>query len=238
MNMKSVFSTCALMCMVGTAQAGNVTPPEGCNAFLTVQSVSCEVEHYWSCESDPAGVKWRYVLNQDGPTYVSQVDSEYRWLFSENLISGRQEFMGKPEKDSQSMSDLLGSGVDSYDFVQVLNFPGRGVLEQHITGFDRLNGADAVIDGQALLGSDYELREVTGGEEVFEVRGQEYVLEEFNLFLGGRGEFRNNQEAWTSYNQSPVSFARPGETGFLTDTPLFGCGEILSALDVPLQPAG
>ena len=232
-----LFSVALVTGMCGSAAAGTVTPPEGCEAFLTVQSTSCEVEHYWQCDSDPDGVKWRYVLGQDGPTYVSQVDDEYRWLFSENLINGRQEFMGKREKDRQSMGDLLTSGVDSYDFVQLLSYPGRGVIEQHITGFDRLNGDNIVVDGQALLGSDYELREVSG-EDAFEMRGQEYVLEEFNLFLGGIGEFRNNDGIWESYNQSPITFARPGGAGFLTDTPLFGCGEILSALDAPVTPAG
>lgn len=236
--MKFVSAFTALMFAPVASFAGTITPPEGCEAFLTLQAADCQVEHYWSCEGEPEGVKWRYSVGEDGPLYMSQIDSEYRWLYSRNLIDGFENTMSKPEKNPQSMSRLRDTGEDSFDFFEVVGYPGSMPARRHVVGQDILTGEVVEIDGQRLLETNYQISETTGSN-VFEGRGQEYVLEEFNLFIGGEGRYRNNGGAWESYNSSPITFARPGEDGFLSDTPQYGCGAMMSSLPgTPEIPAG
>ena len=48
------------------AQAGTFTPPEGCTAFLTVQSRQCRVSNYYTCSGDAPGDQWRQDFDQEG----------------------------------------------------------------------------------------------------------------------------------------------------------------------------
>ncbi len=48
----------ALICLAAPAQRtrGRYSAlPTGCDAYLTVQSASCEVEHHFTCQGDPDG---------------------------------------------------------------------------------------------------------------------------------------------------------------------------------------
>lgn len=64
------------------ALAGSFTPPEGCTTFLTVQSRGCYVANYYRCEADTPGDQWRADFDQQGPFYLSRINSETQWVES------------------------------------------------------------------------------------------------------------------------------------------------------------
>lgn len=208
-------------------RAGTVTPPPGCTAFLTVQSRSCVVSHMWTCEGDPEGTHWRMSMDGDGPFALSFTDSEFRWLLSYNLRSGAQTTIIEPEEDPASLSELFETGSDSMVFSTIYD-NGAGLrIRRDYTGFDRLTGATAEIDGRVLNRTEFSY-EYDLGEGPRRVEGTQYVHEGWRMFFGGLEVTElPNGERFESDN-SPMEFAEPGERGFLTDQPLYDCGDQMS----------
>jgi len=62
--------------------------PEGCTAYLTVQSQDCSVDHHFTCEGDPEGHKQRISLTEDGVVYVGSTNFESEWVGSFHPRSG------------------------------------------------------------------------------------------------------------------------------------------------------
>ncbi|MDP5360196.1 MAG: hypothetical protein NWR52_08700, partial [Paracoccaceae bacterium] len=56
--------------------------PAGCDAYLTVQSESCQVDHHFTCQADPADYQRRVSLDETGLTYVGEIDGETQWISS------------------------------------------------------------------------------------------------------------------------------------------------------------
>ncbi|MES2540831.1 MAG: hypothetical protein V4583_09625, partial [Pseudomonadota bacterium] len=54
------------------ALAGTWDAPEGCEAYLTVQSKQCRVSHFYRCAADNPGDQWRADLDQEGPFFYSK----------------------------------------------------------------------------------------------------------------------------------------------------------------------
>ena len=71
-----------LVLLASPALAGTWTPPQGCEAYVTVQSRSCIVSHLYRCEADPAGDQWRVDMGQEGELFYSHIDSEGQWVES------------------------------------------------------------------------------------------------------------------------------------------------------------
>ncbi|WP_166417358.1 hypothetical protein [Cochlodiniinecator piscidefendens] len=234
MMMKPLTAALTVFTYASGAQAGTYSVPEGCSGFLTVQSRMCEVDHYWRCEADPEGVFWRLTIQSDGPSLLSKLDSEYRWLEMFRLKTARREQMSQ-EVDPQSMSELLETGSDSWTFDQDWFERGEFLTTERYSGYDRLTGDTVEIDGVTLRQTEYHMRsEFSATGETFVATGNEYVYERFNIFLGGIGVIESRQGR-EEYDNTPVEFSEPGEQGFLATSPLFDCGDILSGLDVPLS---
>jgi hypothetical protein len=123
--------------------------PEGCTAFLTVQSRSCLVSHHWTCEVDPEGTHWRATLDQDGAFYLSFTDAEFRWLRSWDLRSGGTDTLIEPEPDPASLTELFETGSDSMVF-SVREESALGTFQRDYTGYDRLTGESVTVDGREL----------------------------------------------------------------------------------------
>ena len=102
---------------VAAQQSRLFSPPEGCEAFLTVQQKACIVSHHWTCKADPAGVQWHAESDEMGPYYVGQTDGETQWLQSFNLAQGRTTTLEQPAADPANLTTLLDSGIDTYDFI-------------------------------------------------------------------------------------------------------------------------
>lgn len=219
--------TCATIAGPVAAQSRVVTPPASCEAYLTVQSRSCVVSHHWRCAGDPEGTQWTLSMDEDGAFDLSQTDAEYRWLVTLGLRSGLRQDLTEPEQDPASFSELLNNGADSYVFTLDYGV-GNGVLGQvTYSGFDRLTGEEVVIDGQRLLRTEFAL-EYDFGDGMRRLTGHQYISPEYRLFFSGVEQFTDPDGAVSHDDGSPVDFITPGEPGFLSATPLYDCGEVMS----------
>ena len=209
--------------VASAAEAGDFAVPAGCTAYLTVQSRDCKVEHHWTCAGDPAGMKWQADIGPNGPTYIGKVDDEAQWIDSYFTGSGERETLVLPAKDPASLTDLFEQGLDSYHFT--LNTP-NGVHE--VIGFDRIVERNLTIDGEVLHRTEYSIR-ITGpdGALTYASKGSEYVSETHRRFFSGYGKVTSPEPPY-SYNSSPVEFIYPGQKGYLSNTPTYGC-DVLSA---------
>ena len=202
------------------AQATSFTPPEGCTGFLTVQMKGCMVSNHFTCENDPEGHKRHVSYTEEGPSGASLVDSEYQWL--ESYGASRQEVLGLPIEDPASLSELFETGEDGYDFTVIDMASGEPVTTR-IVGVDRLSGRDGEIDGEPLLGTIFSMRKLDeAGEEELSVTGAQFVSEEYRLFFPGT-ESITIGERTIEMDNSPVRFVKPGEPGFFTTRPIYGC---------------
>lgn len=195
-------------------------PPEGCTGFLTVQMAGCMVSNHFTCEADPEGHKRHVTFRENGPTGASLVDGEYQWL--ETYGPGREEALGLPIEDPASISELIETGEDSYDFT-VIDMASGEPVESRIVGVDRLSGEDEVIDGKPLLGTIFAMEKVDAeGEVELSVTGRQFVSEEFDLFFAGIERVEVGGRT-IEIDHTPRRFIRPGQPGFFDDAPAFGC---------------
>ena len=207
--------------------AGTVTPPPGCTAFMTVQSRGCFVSHYWTCEGDPEGTHWRMSMDGDGPFALSQTDREFRWLLSYDLRNGGQNTLITPEEDPASVTELFATGSDSMVFSTIFESPGGMRIQRDYTGFDRLTGETVEIDGRVLNRTEFSYQ-YDLGEGPRRVEGNQYVHEGWRIFFGGQEVTTLPSGETIESDNSPMEFAEPGERGFLSDQPLYDCGDMMS----------
>lgn len=204
--------------------------PQGCEGYLTIQSTSCSVSHYFTCDNDNDGEQRRATMDEDGLTYVGLISGEAEWLESFHLRAGHTERLSGAA-DSMSMSELLASDIDTWDFTT----ESREIGDSQYVGYDRLTGESVVIDGVTLLRTQYELTAFDGnGEEMWKSEGAEFVSAEWRMFIGGLSSFITSDDQFDS-DDTPVEFIFPGEAGYLSVNPKFGCGVEMSSADVPAQ---
>lgn len=209
----------SLMLACGSAMAQSPNrfyPPEGCTGTLTVQSRSCQVDNIWTCDANP-GHSWRMEFQADGPSFMARIDSETQWVESYDLFPMRRRELIQPSDDPASLSELLETGIDSYDFT--MRTPTGPV---RVVGFDRLTGEEVVIDDEPLLVTEFNARHETTSGTVLELSGHEYVSLRHRRFIAGTYEGTSDGTAF-EIDQSPVDFIYPDEPGFFTKTPLYDC---------------
>ncbi|MBF9035904.1 hypothetical protein HKCCE2091_16775 [Rhodobacterales bacterium HKCCE2091] len=230
-------SVAALPAVPVAAQQARFEVPPGCTAFLTVQSSSCTVSHYWTCEADAPGTRWRVVIDGEGPFYLSHTDAEYRWLANRELRTGVVNRLVEPEEDPASVTELLETGNDSMAFT-MRQQGGFGPAELRYSGFDALTGGEVEIDGERLLVTSFRY-EYDAGDGLRRVSGNQFVHPELALFFGGIETTELATGERFEADHSPREFVEPGEPGFLTMSPAYDCGEVISALDPtgPVVPA-
>lgn len=218
--------------LVSPAQAGNFTPPNGCRLEMTVQLRSCVVAQQYRCSSDQPGDQRVMYFGKNGPSYMSLIDRETRWLESEDMVSGLKDYLEEGGADDASFSTLLETGRDDFDFWTRSNSGER----LHHQGHDELTGETVVIDGQSLEVTRFELTTRSeSGEVLIRRSGQQFVSRQQGRFYGGV----ERSEDWTGQarttNDSPVLFAGPGQPGFGETTPQFDCEMQMVGLDRLLQ---
>ena len=221
-----------LLCIAGPVAAQTGAPvfvlPAGCDAFVTVQSESCKVDHHFTCEADPTGHQRRVSLDEQGPTYSGMIDAETQWLMSFQILSGHQERLEPNPAEPASLSDLIETGVDDYDFRTLSDEIG----ETRYVGQDTLTGRQITIDGVTLDETTYDLKAYdASGEEVWSAKGNEFINRDWRMFLSGTGEVTTANGTFERANR-PVEFIFPGESGFLSSHPKHGCGVAISSADI------
>ena len=221
-----LFLGAALAVLPTFALADDFVVPAGCQAFLTVQSSGCTVAHYWTCEADPEGHFWRVSVDADGPYFLSQSDAEYRWLQGYGLRAAIERRLIEPEEDPASLSDLLETGEDTMVF-SLERFENGVRYEREYRGFDRLTGAEAVIDGETLLLTDFAY-EFDTPDGVQRVSGNQFLHPDWRLFFGGIETVVLPTGEVFEDNYAPREFLQPGEAGYLSNTPRYDCEAIMS----------
>jgi hypothetical protein len=219
--------TCAVLA-AGPLAAQEFSLPQGCEGYLTIQSTSCSVAHYFTCEDDAPGQQRRATLDEEGLTYVGMISGEAEWLESFHLRSGHTERMSPRSTDPMSMSELLANDLDTWDFIT----ESREIGDTQYVGFDRLTGEAVEIDGIALLRTQYALTAYDAdGNETWKSEGSEFVSEQWRMFIGGTSTYITSDDSFDS-DDTPVEFIFPGEPGYLSVNPKFGCGVQMSSFEV------
>jgi hypothetical protein len=227
MAMRTILILACLTASAAPVLAGSWTAPEGCEVFMTVQSKSCRVSHYYRCEADSPGDQWRVDMDQEGPFFYSRIDYEAQWVESYDPV--RQVLDPNPA-DPASFSELLASGIDTWDFT-LSKDDGTG---SRATGFDRLTGDLVQIDGIGLRQTEVEFNEYgRDGSVLRRGRGTEYLHPEWRLFFAGPGETDLGDMQWLPIDGSPVDFIFPGEEGFLATQPIHDCDSLTAQADLP-----
>lgn len=219
----------ALIAPSAPALAGSFTPPAGCQVYVTVQGKSCKVSHHYTCQQDKPGDQWRIDYNQDQAYFVSRIDRETQWVHSLDLIYGLQQQLAPGAADPASFSGLLETGADTFDFSQLSSDGQRN----RIRGFDALTGRKVVIDDIELEETNFEFRETTAdGRALSTARGKEYIHRKWRIFLSGPSEW-DSGAGFEPYDASPMRFDFPGDKGYLSTKPEFGCDAQVAALSLP-----
>ena len=194
--------------------------PEGCEALLTVQMKGCLVSNHFRCEADPEGVQRYISFSGEGPRGASVVDREFQWL--ESYGTERRERLGEEVPDRASLTELFETGIDTYDFPLIDEAGEEDTLER-VVGVDELAGESVSIDGEPLERTRFQMRRLgEDGEELLSVEGEQYVSRERRLFFAGTETVRVDGREF-EVDHTPVSFIEPGEPGFFTTAPLYGC---------------
>ena len=199
--------------------------PAGCTAYLTVQNRSCAVEHHFTCEGDADGTQRRVSLSEDGMTYMGQIDAETQWLQSYQPLNGETEVLESNPRDRASFSALIATGADTYDF-QTLS---AEVGTTRYVGRDTLTGQRVEIDGVTLEETMYNLSAYAAdGTLLWQSEGREFISRDWRMFLSGKGRVTTPSDSFER-DSTPVEFIFPGEAGFLSTKPKYGCGVMMSA---------
>lgn len=219
-----------LTCLALPASAADTFAlPQGCEAFVTIQSHSCAVEHHFTCAGDPEGVKRRVSLSEEGMTYLGSTNSDAEWLNSYHPFTRHSEELEPDPVDRASLTELLKTGVDSYDFKTLSDEIGT----TRYVGEDKLTGQTVTIDDVTLQQTEYHITAFgADGAELWSSAGNEFVSDNWRTFIGGTGTVTVPGDQFDK-NDSPVEFIFPGEPGFLSANPKFDCGAILSSAPIP-----
>lgn len=213
--------------LAAPCHAAGFTPPQGCRLQATVQNRGCSVVQYYVCKADPAGHQRSAVFGKDGLRHLSHIDAETRWIESSDPNTGLADFLVERSKDHASFQTLLETGTDDFDFWTESN---TGERLRHV-GQDILTGEKVEIDGQALEVTRFQLKTYgADGTQLIERSGQQFISRRTNRFYGGIEQ----QSDWTGErqetNDSPVTFAFPGEPGFGDTEPQYDCDQLLTQL--------
>lgn len=227
MKTSTLIATLAGLVLPAFSHAQTFSLPSGCEAFVTIQSKDCTVSHHFTCEGDPDGHQRRADLDEQQITYVGRIDHEAQWIESFHMLSGHTERLAGTT-DPASFSELLADGRDSWDFTTESGQIG----ETRYVGEDRLTGEEMVIDGVRLLRTEYEIVSYAAdGRETWRGAGREFISPDWRMFLSGESSYVTPDDSFDT-DGTPVEFIFPGEPGFLSVNPKYGCGAVMSSLEL------
>ena len=191
-------------------QAAAFQLPVGCKAYLTVHDNNCQVDHHFHCDGDPAGLQRRVTLSEEGMWFMGQIDSETQWVESFHALSGHTGRLESNSADPASLSALLATGHDSFDFFT----QSAEICRTRYVGEDSLTGRTVVIDDVILDETRYSLTEFSpAGEELWRAKGHEFISRDWRMFLSGKGVVTTPTDRFEK-NDVPVEFISQGRPDF------------------------
>lgn len=221
-TMKKILPFAAAIALAAPAVAQqSFAAPEGCTGTLTVQHKGCVMVNVWTCEADAPGDQWLALISPGGLFSVQRVDSEFQWVEAYKLTGN--ERLIQPAPDPASMTELLDTQLDSWDFT----IETENGIERNV-GFDMLTGEITVIDGEELLNTEYQGVTFDGdGNQIEASSGRQYVSAAHRLFFfGSSWDDATPDEV---IDMSPVEFIYPGEPGFFSAEPKYECNVVESS---------
>lgn len=207
-----------VLALAGPTRGADFTPPRGCTLHLTVQDRSCSVAQHYTCEGDPTGDQRVAYFDAQGLSSLSRIDAETRWI--ETVSGDVVDTLEPGGKDDSSLSTLIRTGRDDFDFWTVSD----GGERLHFVGHDELTGETRVIDGVSLQATRFELKMSDDAGTLLLTRsGHQYISREHGRFYGGVETITDPEGKTESIDTTPVRFIRPGQPGFGSTEPQFGC---------------
>lgn len=222
----------SLACALPALAQGSFVPPEGCEAHMTVQSLSCMVTNHYTCPALDPEHQFRTDFGEAGPFFTSRIDGRAHWVSSGPPDDPEETRTVPPVGDPGDVDELIANGVDTFDFYQESPQEGR----TRIIGYDRIIG-EIEIDGEPLLRTEFEMtRTDETGRVIEHLTGKEYVSATHRRFFAGFVAEVVEGQAVGGIDRSPVEFIYPGEPGFGATYPRYGC-ELISGLPGPRRIA-
>lgn len=213
--------------------ASGLDLPEGCEAFLTVQSKGCSVSVLWSCEGAPEGDFTEASFGPDGLETLVSYAKGYQWLDTVYTWDSSREVLLPPADDPIDLPTLLETGIDTFDFAMRRSQPDR-TYQIRVIGADELTGETTVIDGYTLdiVRTRLEITDENGTVE-YQSEGTQLFSRALGRFFLGAEKVRFEDGEQAEYDTPPVDIIQPGEPGFAATVPLYGCPAIDAALGAP-----
>lgn len=204
--------------------------PAGCEGFLTVQLKNCQVANYYRCATDNPGDTWSTYLDSQGAHYTSRIDSETRWVQSFDHIDAVWDYLDEDAPDHASFTALIESGRDDFEF-STTDETGE---TRRYKGHDRLTGQTVLLDGVTLERTEFDLTAMDAdGNFLHRRTGNQYISREWRVFFSDTDHFENAFGDKIDSVDTPVDFVFPGQPGFFTTEPKYGCDMLMT--DVPSQ---
>ncbi len=222
-----------IVTMAVPAQAGTFTPPASCELFMTVQSRGCRVSNHFKCTGDTPGDQWRADFDQEGIYFQSRINAEAEWVESLEFFPGTRQTLDAGAPDAASFSNLLSSGLDTFEFGLSKDTGER----TRVNGFDRLTGRSVTIDDITLQETEFEFSETDlDGNLLRQSNGREYIHPDWRLFFSGPSQWNGGDGQFLPIDGSPLQFIFPGEPGFAATQPIFECDEVVAGLPQSRAP--
>ena len=197
-------------------------PPEGCTAFLTVQSQTCNVSILWQCDQDPAGHKWDAYFDTGGLQFLTNYSDQYAWMETRSYLDDSTEVTTDDPIDPISLTTLLSTGEDTYVF-DLLRTENEGTRVLHVSGTDNLLDDKMTIDGHDFRLIHYDLTITEEDGTIFyRAAGEQLFSPEYKVFLTYRDGVIEDHGV-NRYESLPIDIILPGEQGFADPNPLYGC---------------
>ena len=213
----------ALLTLATAAGAADFTTPAGCEAFMSVQDRGCTVSLLWRCEAGRAGGVWEASFSLEGLDSIVSYDDDYQWLDAAYSWDGSREKFAPPASDPISVTELLETGLDTFDFNMHRATPDRR-YDIRVTGADRLTGETVTIDGFEMDEAQTQLEIVDDeGTTDYAPKGTQFYSRELGMFFLGPEEVVGADGVPGLYDDRPVDIILPGEPGFGSTMPLYDC---------------
>lgn len=193
--------------------------PQGCAAWLTVQRASCSVTHLFRCDNDPDGYQRMISINRDGGSFIVTVDADGQWIETVDMLTGTTELAVPNPTDAYSLTAFLATGTDTFNFSMQ---DENGAIMRYF-GTDKMTDTTTTIDGIELAITTGEMAGSGGGLSHWSRTSTDYFSLEWGVGFAGTSNLVFDG-APNAYDDTPVQFDVPGDPGFLSNVPLFGCG--------------